>query len=127
MLFQSIWSAATLSLPLVSATISPMFHEDAKWKRAKSVYYPEGAEDVKTITTPTGVKIRYKEPGKEGVCETTPGVGSYSGFVDLVRTSLHCLLSTGLELTLSRLPTSTSSSGSSKAAPTQPTTLFLCG
>ena len=35
------------------------------------------------FTTPTGVKIRYKEPGKAGVCETTPGVNSYSGYIDL--------------------------------------------
>jgi hypothetical protein len=38
---------------------------------------PADAEGVKTITTPTGVKIRYKEPGKDGVCETTEGVKSY--------------------------------------------------
>jgi hypothetical protein len=38
---------------------------------------------VKTITSPNNVTIRYKEPGKEGVCETTPGVNSYSGYVDL--------------------------------------------
>lgn len=85
MLLKNLWSAAALLLPLTTATISPKFHTDSKWKRAKSVYYPEHAQDVKTITTPTGVKIRYKEPGKEGVCETTPGVGSYSGFIDLVR------------------------------------------
>ncbi|KAF2497731.1 peptidase S10, serine carboxypeptidase [Lophium mytilinum] len=44
---------------------------------------PANATGVKTITSPTGVKIRYKEPGKDGVCETTPGVNSYSGYVDL--------------------------------------------
>ena len=38
---------------------------------------PANATDVKTITSPTGVTIRYKEPGKAGVCETTPGVNSY--------------------------------------------------
>lgn len=38
---------------------------------------------LKTITTPQNVTIRYKEPGKEGVCETTPGVNSYSGYIDL--------------------------------------------
>lgn len=27
--------------------------------------------------------IRYKEPGKAGICETTPGVNSYSGYVDI--------------------------------------------
>jgi hypothetical protein len=38
---------------------------------------PANATDVKTITSPTGVTIRYKEPGKEGVCETTEGVNSF--------------------------------------------------
>ncbi|KAF2199346.1 putative carboxypeptidase S1 [Delitschia confertaspora ATCC 74209] len=44
---------------------------------------PADAKDVKTIKTPSGVTMRYKEPGKEGVCETTPGVNSYSGYIDI--------------------------------------------
>lgn len=44
---------------------------------------PPEANGVKTILTPTGVQIRYKEPGQVGVCETTPGVRSFSGYVDL--------------------------------------------
>jgi carboxypeptidase C (cathepsin A) len=44
---------------------------------------PAEPKGVKTIKSPSGVKIRYKEPGKQGVCETTPGVNSYSGYVDL--------------------------------------------
>lgn len=48
---------------------------------------PANATDVTTIQSPTGVTIRYKEPGKAGVCETTPGVGSYAGYVDLSPTS----------------------------------------
>ncbi|PYH99538.1 alpha/beta-hydrolase [Aspergillus ellipticus CBS 707.79] len=36
-----------------------------------------------TITTPNNVTLRYKESGTEGVCETTPGVRSYAGYVDL--------------------------------------------
>ncbi|CAG8392395.1 unnamed protein product [Penicillium salamii] len=44
---------------------------------------PNPATGVKTIKTANNVTIRYKEPGKEGVCETTPGVKSYSGYVDL--------------------------------------------
>ncbi|KAI9665801.1 MAG: hypothetical protein M1821_003735 [Bathelium mastoideum] len=38
---------------------------------------PANPTNVTTITSPTGVKIHYKEPGKAGVCETTPGVNSY--------------------------------------------------
>lgn len=37
---------------------------------------PAAVTNFTTITSPTGVKIRYKEPGKAGVCETTPGVNS---------------------------------------------------
>ncbi|KAF9640699.1 putative carboxypeptidase s1 protein [Lasiodiplodia theobromae] len=37
---------------------------------------PADATDVKTIVSPTNVTIRYKEPGKAGICETTPGVNS---------------------------------------------------
>jgi hypothetical protein len=63
--------------------------------QARSSYNPKRARQlpadpvgVKTLTTPQNITIRYKEPGKEGVCETTPGVNSYSGYIDLdVRTS----------------------------------------
>ena len=48
---------------------------------------PANATGVTTIQSPSGVQIRYKEPGKEGICETTPGVGSYAGYVDLSPTS----------------------------------------
>ncbi|PTU23793.1 hypothetical protein P175DRAFT_0428594 [Aspergillus ochraceoroseus IBT 24754] len=48
---------------------------------------PKDPTGVKHLKTPSGVTIRYKEPGKEGVCETTPGVKSYSGYVDLSPTS----------------------------------------
>ncbi|KAJ5891554.1 uncharacterized protein N7473_007782 [Penicillium subrubescens] len=44
---------------------------------------PNEPTGVKTIKTANNVTIRYKEPGKEGVCETTPGVKSYAGYVDL--------------------------------------------
>lgn len=44
---------------------------------------PPEANGLKTILSPAGVQIRYKEPGQVGVCETTPGVKSYSGYVDL--------------------------------------------
>ena len=44
---------------------------------------PAEPTGVTSITSPNGVTIRYKEPGSEGICETTPGVNSYSGYVDL--------------------------------------------
>lgn len=44
---------------------------------------PADPMGVKTIHTPSNVTLRYKEPGKDGVCETTPGVNSYSGYIDI--------------------------------------------
>ena len=44
---------------------------------------PADPVGVTTISSPSGAQIRYKQPGLEGVCETTPGVNSYSGYVDL--------------------------------------------
>ena len=48
---------------------------------------PKRPSGVKKITSPNGSSIRYKEPGKEGVCETTPGVNSYSGYISLNETT----------------------------------------
>ncbi|KAL8657611.1 MAG: hypothetical protein Q9226_001754 [Calogaya cf. arnoldii] len=67
-LILSLWG------PLSSANALPQF--DPRQLPADPV-------GVTTITSPTGVTIRYKQPGLEGVCETTPGVNSYSGYVDL--------------------------------------------
>lgn len=50
---------------------------------AKRDVYPAPVEEYSTLLSPTGVRIRFKEPGKEGVCETTPGVKSYTGYIDL--------------------------------------------
>ena len=44
---------------------------------------PADPTGVTTVTAPSGAQIRYKEPGKSGFCETTEGVNSYSGYVDL--------------------------------------------
>ncbi|KAK1145766.1 hypothetical protein N8T08_004007 [Aspergillus melleus] len=45
-------------------------------------YFPPTPEGVKVVESKhqEGVKISYKEPG---ICETTPGVKSYSGYVHL--------------------------------------------
>lgn len=44
---------------------------------------PAQPSGVQSLVTPNGVNITYKDPGAEGVCETTPGVKSYAGFVNL--------------------------------------------
>lgn len=41
---------------------------------------PANATGVKTITSPQNVTMRYTEPG---ICETTNGVKSYAGYIDL--------------------------------------------
>jgi hypothetical protein len=39
---------------------------------------------VRTITSPQGAQIRFKQPGKDGgICETTPGVDDYAGYISL--------------------------------------------
>ena len=48
---------------------------------------PAEPSGVTTIRSPGGAEIRYKEPGKDGVCETTPGVNSYSGYISLNATT----------------------------------------
>lgn len=44
---------------------------------------PANATGVITISSPGGATIRYKEHGSDGICETTDGVKSYSGYIDL--------------------------------------------
>ncbi|KAI9824779.1 MAG: hypothetical protein M1832_001607 [Thelocarpon impressellum] len=44
---------------------------------------PAEASGLKTIVTPSNVTMRYKDPGAQGECETTPGVNSYSGYIDI--------------------------------------------
>ncbi|KAI1639330.1 Alpha/Beta hydrolase protein [Biscogniauxia mediterranea] len=75
------WAAALLcSLDTVLATAaSPPEHLQRLLKKQ----LPAEPTGVKTITSPDGTTIRYKQPELEGVCETTPGVNSYSGYVDL--------------------------------------------
>jgi carboxypeptidase C (cathepsin A) len=41
---------------------------------------PAPAKGLQTIHSPDGIQIRYKNPG---ICETTPGVNTYSGYIDL--------------------------------------------
>ncbi|KAJ5204103.1 uncharacterized protein N7498_004982 [Penicillium cinerascens] len=69
-----------LVLPLAAAR-SVNFDEFARRQ------VPNKPTGMKTINTANNITIRYKEPGKEGVCETTPGVNSYSGYVDLSPTA----------------------------------------
>ena len=48
---------------------------------------PKDPEGVMTITSPQGAEIRFKQPGKAGVCETTEGVDDYAGYISLDATT----------------------------------------
>ncbi|MCJ1474854.1 hypothetical protein MMC13_003514 [Lambiella insularis] len=73
-------------LAAVTLTLFPFLH-DASAAPPKFPILERGipapVHGVTTIKAPSGAQIRYKEPGKAGVCETTPGVNSYSGYIDL--------------------------------------------
>ncbi|GKZ33466.1 hypothetical protein AbraIFM66950_003364 [Aspergillus brasiliensis] len=73
-------SRLALLLPLAALSCAMPENE---WSSTVRRQLPKAPSGVKSITTPNNVTIRYKEPGTEGVCETTPGVKSYSGYVDL--------------------------------------------
>ena len=73
--------AKSLVTPLLALSSSVHAVSRKQWsKRAEHVYLPKEVNDYKTATAPNNVTIRYKNPG---ICETTPGVESYSGYVDL--------------------------------------------
>jgi len=72
---------ATPLLALSSLVLRVTAASKKQWsKRGDHLYLPKEINDYKTATAPNNVTIRYKNPG---ICETTPGVDSYSGYVDL--------------------------------------------
>ena len=68
---------------LALGLLAPSANIDASPASSSPRQLPAPVQGLKTITSPSGVTIRYKEPGKEGICETTPGVNSYTGYIDL--------------------------------------------
>jgi hypothetical protein len=48
---------------------------------------PKDPTGVRTIMSPQGAKISFKQPGKEGICETTEGVDDYAGYISLDNTT----------------------------------------
>lgn len=76
MFTKSVTALALTSLVLQAGAVSKK-----QWhKRSDYLYLPKATSDYKTASAPNNVTIRYKNPG---ICETTPGVDSYSGYVDL--------------------------------------------
>jgi carboxypeptidase C (cathepsin A) len=86
-MLSSALQVGAVALSLLSSVSAAPNYEYSKfdYKHHKR-QNPANVTDQKTITAPSGVKLRYKEPGKAGVCETTPGVNSYSGYIDLNET-----------------------------------------
>jgi hypothetical protein len=72
---------ATPLLALSSLALQASALSQKQWhKRSDHLYLPKEVNDYKTAKAPNNVTIRYKNPE---ICETTPGVESYSGYVDL--------------------------------------------
>ncbi|KAK6193939.1 hypothetical protein LQW54_011938 [Pestalotiopsis sp. IQ-011] len=71
-------ACCSLLVPAVLGNVVPQYIEDLIKRQL-----PAEPTGVTTLRSPKGLTVRFKEPGKEGVCETTPGVNSYSGYVDL--------------------------------------------
>lgn len=78
---------ASLFLSLLSTLTATLAQPQSQHHGKRQDHVPQPPTGVKTITTANNITIRYKEPGKEDICETTPGVKSYSGYVDLSPTS----------------------------------------
>ena len=81
--------ARTLKVAFLALSLYPLFL--CPYVSASSVprsfhkrQVPANATGVTTISSPNGAEIRYKEPG---ICETTPGVNSYSGYISLNATT----------------------------------------
>ena len=103
MFTRSVASVALASLALQANAVSKK-----QWsKRADHLYLPKETSDYKTAYAPSNVTVRYKNPG---ICETTPGVDSYSGYVDLTPdVSVSLMEFLVLSLTLPRFMSSTGS------------------
>jgi hypothetical protein len=77
----NMFAKPVASLALASLVLQTGAVSKKQWsKRSDHLYLPKATSDYKTATAPNNVTIRYKNPG---ICETTPGVDSYSGYVDL--------------------------------------------
>lgn len=73
------------SLAMITALLLNLLHLSIATPAKRQL--PAEPTGVTTIRSPGGAEIRYKEPGKDGVCETTPGVNSYSGYISLNATT----------------------------------------
>ncbi|KAF2135710.1 uncharacterized protein K452DRAFT_313776 [Aplosporella prunicola CBS 121167] len=69
-----------MHLPLPLLFLSPLLTTALPHHEPRQAPTPQ---NLTTITTPGGNTVRYKDLTASGICETTPGVGSYSGYIDV--------------------------------------------
>jgi hypothetical protein len=75
------FNMAPLSLLTALLALSPLCFARKPTLAERGI--PKDPEGVMTITSPQGAEIRFKQPGKEGICETKEGVDDYSGYISL--------------------------------------------
>lgn len=74
-----------LTAALAATTLSSA-HNTLKYRQA-----PADPTGVTTITSAQGAEIRFKQPGKQGICETKEGVDDYAGYISLnEKTNMFC-------------------------------------
>ncbi len=72
-----LWLSLATTFVSLLAVEARSFHQHVKRQ------LPTNPNDVTTIVNPLGNNVRYTQPGQLGICETTPGVRSYAGYIDL--------------------------------------------
>lgn len=78
MLYRSLFAAAA-----VASSVAVAEHVPAGRRGLLKRQVPADPTGVQEITSPGGAKITYKQPGKQGVCETAEGVDDYAGYISL--------------------------------------------
>lgn len=78
---------ARFSIPVVTGLLAMAASAAARKPTLQERQIPKDPEGVMTITSPQGASIRFKQPGKHGVCETKEGVDDYAGYISLNETT----------------------------------------
>lgn len=78
MLRTILLAAAAASLAAAAVT-----HESAGRHGLIKRQVPADPTGVQEIVSPQGAKLTYKQPGKQGICETAEGVDDYAGYISL--------------------------------------------
>lgn len=78
-------AAAVCTTAVLAFVPGPTIHKHGSDRvmQVNKRQYPTESVGVQTIISPGGTNITFKQPGQAGVCETTLGVNSYSGFINL--------------------------------------------